>query len=69
MFRVLVFQVFGMRPSPRTVVAGAGAGCGRVPPSTLYTRVLALKGGLCRRYPVEGSPACAVPAVASTTSP
>src|SRR6185312_7408172 len=36
-------QVFGMRPCPRAVVAGAGAGFGRVPPSTLYTRVLALK--------------------------
>src|SRR5690349_3159377 len=44
-----IYQVFGMRPYLRSVVAGAGAGVGRVPPSTLYTRVLALKGGLCLR--------------------
>src|SRR5438309_2981524 len=41
--RMPALQVFGMRPCPRAVVAGAGAGVGRVPPSTLYTRVLALK--------------------------
>src|ERR1700754_2400219 len=39
------YQVFGMRPCLRPVVAGAGAGIGRLPSSTLYTRVLALKGG------------------------
>ncbi len=39
------YQVFGMRPCPRAVVAGAGAGVGRLPPSTLYMRVLALKVG------------------------
>src|SRR5215212_6017341 len=37
----------GMRPCPRAVVAGAGRGCGRLPPSTLYTRVLALKSHPC----------------------
>src|SRR3954469_1416695 len=41
--RMPALQVFGMRPCPRAVVAGAGAGVGRVPPSTLYMRVLALK--------------------------
>src|SRR5215213_1237426 len=30
---------FGMRPCSRAVVAGAGAGAGRLPPSTLYMRV------------------------------
>src|ERR1700754_2865489 len=36
-----------MRPYPRAVVAGAGGGRGRLPPSTLYMRVLALKVGPC----------------------
>src|SRR6202158_5108911 len=37
------YQVFGMRPCPRAVVAGADTGTVRLPPSTLYMRVLALK--------------------------
>ncbi|BAN32848.1 hypothetical protein MAHJHV64_25550 [Mycobacterium avium subsp. hominissuis] len=37
-------QVFGIRPCPSAVVAGADTGLGRLPPSTLYMRVLALKG-------------------------
>ena len=40
-------QVFGMRPCPRAVVAGADTGVGRLPPSTLYMRVLALKVAPC----------------------
>src|SRR5512139_3560357 len=38
------YQVFGKASVPPAVVAGAGGGVGRLPPSTLYTRVLALKG-------------------------
>src|SRR3954454_15936901 len=34
---------FGMRPCPRPSSPGAGTGAGRLPPSTLYMRVLALK--------------------------
>src|SRR6185436_4333602 len=46
--RVLTALVgIGMRPSPRAVVAGAGRGRGRLPPSTLYMRVLALKVAPC----------------------
>ncbi|BBY11924.1 hypothetical protein MMARJ_26640 [Mycobacterium marseillense] len=40
------YQVFGIRPCPSAVVAGADTGRGRLPPSTLYTGVLALKGTL-----------------------
>ncbi|BBY38935.1 hypothetical protein MMAN_30690 [Mycobacterium mantenii] len=40
------YQVFGIRPCPSAVVAGADTGFGRLPPSTLYMRVLALKGAL-----------------------
>src|SRR5215213_6703132 len=36
-----------MRPCPRAVVAGSGRGRGRLPPSTLYMRVLALKSHPC----------------------
>src|SRR3954471_7780969 len=36
-----------MRPCSRAVVAGAGREGGRLPPSTLYMRVLALKVGPC----------------------
>ncbi|BBZ06574.1 hypothetical protein MDOR_07430 [Mycolicibacterium doricum] len=37
--------MFGMRPVPSAVVAGADTRVGRLPPSTLYMRVLALKAG------------------------
>src|SRR6478609_6414876 len=65
------FQVFGMRPYLRSVVAGAGAAVGRLPPSTLYMRVLALKVGLCRRI-VRGcqhdEPVCDGEAVTQPTA-
>ncbi|EUA06620.1 hypothetical protein I553_0559 [Mycobacterium xenopi 4042] len=35
--------MFGSRPCPDVVVAGADTGIVRLPPSTLYMRVLALK--------------------------
>ena len=39
--------MFGKTSVPRAVVAGAGTGVGRLPPSTLYMRVLALKVAPC----------------------
>ena len=46
-----------MRPCPRAVVAGADTGVGRLPPSTLYTRVLALKVGSAGLDPQATCPA------------